>query len=618
MPTPKVHAYIISFNEQNIIRHTLSFYDSFCSKIFLFDNGSTDATLSIAKEFDSVEVVHFDTSGKMDDKMHVHIKTTAYKEYSRAGGKYTKEVADWIICVDADEFVYHPELLAVLNSYDREKITVPQITGFNIVGKNNLKQDKPILSQYNLAVREPIFDKRAIFKCDFNMSYDLGCHPSGAGFSYMKETYKYKTSNKHKIALLHYKHIGNRLLESAKSNLTRFDESRIKINEKGHYVGPGAHYKFYVEKNMEESYLIRHGKNIFDRDGYIIFDNFSGTSGEQGTVTRASPDISDGEVKEYISIANEIKDIAFTQSIKLLELIYKHRPDNKSLDHEISQLKSLYKKNIPTIMNEGVSTETKKWLVLGSCRVVNTIAYEVSNDVILNKNDLWFTHYPHEHIQKINHLFGVRSIPSEHKELFVRFEQQNHYDPHSLFRVGDSIDSGRVEFQPHSSSGALNVVVELPTSRYIKVPIKDEVFWGHITNIDLIRSSPFNQIGGFYSDDEFLDILAKFEQIVTDFVLSSNVADVVNFIYVPHSPFIELKDGGWAISDDRTHVFELISKHCETSVQSIKLPVYRCLLNVRSMIEKNGGVDLLMDDQNHYSALGQKVAFKCLSKLAII
>ena len=77
MSTPKVHAYIISFNEQRIIKHTLDFYSSFCSKIFLFDNGSTDDTLSIAKEFEKVKIIHFDTYGKMDDRMHVHIKTSA-------------------------------------------------------------------------------------------------------------------------------------------------------------------------------------------------------------------------------------------------------------------------------------------------------------------------------------------------------------------------------------------------------------------------------------------------------------------------------------------------------------------------------------------------------------
>lgn len=68
----------------------------------------------------------------------------------------------------------------------------------------------------------------------------------------------------------------------------------------------------------------------------------------------------------------------------------------------------------------------KKYLVLGSCRVVNTIAYEIGKNVLLNRNDLWFTHYIQEHIQKIKHLFGRQSLPEAQKELFVRYEQNAH------------------------------------------------------------------------------------------------------------------------------------------------------------------------------------------------
>lgn|GEM_PF-1138800 len=617
MSTPKVHAYIISFNEQRIIKHTLDFYSSFCSKIFLFDNGSTDDTLSIAKEFEKVKIIHFDTYGKMDDRMHVHIKTSAYKDYSRKGGQYTEENADWIICVDADEFIYHPKILDVLKEYQNDKITVPQITGLNVVGKNDLVQNIPIINQYNLAVREPIFDKRALFKCDFNMAYDLGCHPSGPGFSYMKGTYNYKTSNKHKIALLHYKHIGNRLLESAKSNLSRFDETKIKINEKGHYIGPGAHYKFYVDKNMEESYLIRHGKKVFDDNNCIIFDNFSDTSGEQGSVPRASPDISDDEVKEYMHISEEIKKISAVQSLKLLELIYKHRPDNKLLEHQISVYKCQNNQTPPTTMND-IPTDSKLWLILGSGRVVNTVVYEAGNDIILNQNDLWFTHYPHEHLQKIKHLFGVRSIPCEHKELFVRFEQQDHYKANSHFRVGESIGTGKAFLKTHGRVGTLNVAVELPTTRYIKIPTTDGVFWGHITNIELIRKSHFDQVGGFYTDKEFLKILNDFERVVLELVSSAGIAEAVNFIYVPHTPFIQQDEGDWSISEERKHIFDLILQHCSEPLHISTLPMYRCSLDVKSMIEENGGFEIMLKDQNHYSLHGHKVAYNYLKRLSML
>lgn len=215
-------------------------------------------------------------------------------------------------------------------------------------------------------------------------------------------------------------------------------------------------------------------------------------------------------------------------------------------------------------------------------------------------------------------MFGVRSIPSEHKELFVRFEQQNHYSAHTQLRVGDSIDSGRVELQSHSGYGTLNVVVELPTNRYIKVPTNDGVFWGHITNVDLIRNSQFHQVGGFYTDEEFLETLNNFENIVIDLVSLSGVAGAVNFIYVPHNPFIELKEGDWGISGERIHIFDLIRQHCSKNTLKTKLPLHRCSLNVKAMIEENGGVEYMLEDQNHYSTQGRKVAFMHLNELAIL
>ena len=258
---------------------------------------------------------------------------------------------------------------------------------------------------------------------------------------------------------------------------------------------------------------------------------------------------------------------------------------------------------------------TKKFLVLGSCRVVNTIAYELGDNIILNEKDLWFTHYPQEHIQKVKHLFGVRSIPLEHKELFVRYEQQNHYTSHSQLRVGDSIGGTGVELKIEGKIDTLNVIVELPTIRYIKVPIDNEVFWGHSTNIDLIRNSEFNQVGGHCTDEEFLKLLKEFEQVLLDLVLSHEVAGTINFVYVPHNPFIEIKEGCWKLSEQRTHIFDLICKHCRDNISVTGLPMTRRSLDVRSMIEEHGGVDIMLEDQNHYSIKGRKVAFKYLDEL---
>lgn len=257
----------------------------------------------------------------------------------------------------------------------------------------------------------------------------------------------------------------------------------------------------------------------------------------------------------------------------------------------------------------------KKYLVLGSCRVVNTIAYEIGKNVLLNRNDLWFTHYIQEHIQKIKHLFGRQSLPEAQKELFVRYEQNAHYSNHSTLKVGESLSTGNVELQSCEQHGALNVVVELPTIRYISIPMFGKRYWGHTSSLGLIRESEFNQAGGYSTDDEFLSLLNEFEAEVVTSLLGTEIAEAVNFVYVPHSPFIETKDKKWEISEQRAHIFELIKKHCLTAADDLKLPIKRNFLDVKAMIDDNGGVDTMLTDQNHYSLHGRKVAFKYLDAL---
>lgn len=339
--SPVVHAYVICYNEEDIIEHTLTHYSSFCSKIFLFDNGSTDSTLQKASKFKKVKVINFDTGGKKNNKYHSYIKSEEYKNYSRKGGQFTEEVADWIICVDSDELIYHPRILDVLAEYDLDGVTVPQITGFNIVGEKELTDSPSIIDQYDMAVREPIFDKRAVFKCSFNMPNSPGCHPYGSAFKYMQEMHDYKTSNKHKLALLHYKHIGSRLLETAKTNLSRFDETQITRNEKGHYEGPGAQYKFYIEADLKKSYLIRDGKSLFKNGRDINFDSFTETTGESGALIQGSPYILDSEVDELICIVDKICKEFKTEASKLLSFMYKHRPENKKIENAIVKQKDL-------------------------------------------------------------------------------------------------------------------------------------------------------------------------------------------------------------------------------------------------------------------------------------
>lgn len=333
----KVHAYFVCFNEEKIISSILRYYLNFCSKVFIFDNGSTDKSIEIASTYSNVMVIPFDTKGKKDNSKHVQIKTQAYKDYSREGGRFCEERADWVICCDMDEVIYSPNIIETLRKYDEDGVTVPQITGFDMVGEHDMDSSIPILTQYTKGVRNPVFDKRAVFKPDFDMSYTLGCHSYGPGFELMKKTYGYSSSNKYPLALLHFKHIGGLLYESAIKNLERFDSDAIKIDDKGNYSGPGSQYAFYKDKGAEFSPLLKKSVSIFDDLGNVMFDRFPPCSGEVGTAQAKLNHLENLDIDLIRDAALCLEKSNKGMALKLMKLALRFRPTGPAIKKKISE-----------------------------------------------------------------------------------------------------------------------------------------------------------------------------------------------------------------------------------------------------------------------------------------
>ncbi len=334
----KIHAYLICFNEERILSNILEYYLGFCSKVFVFDNGSTDRSIKIANSFEGVKVISFNTNGKLDDSKHVQIKTQAYKDYSRKGGRFTTEAADWIICCDMDEVIYHPDITSVLGHYLDLGVKVPQITGFDMVGSNEVSSSKSLLHQYDVGVRNSVYDKRGVFQADFDMSYSLGCHSYGAGFQSMKETHGYSSSNEYPIALLHYKHVGNNLYESAIRNLARFDEENITKKNDGKYTGPGSQYAYFIDKGPGFSPYKKRAKLVFNNDYSIKFDAFEATSGEVGTRDPYDKSISQKDVDDVVKAALKIKNVDLRLAYKMLVIAKRFRPSGPIINKVIDEI----------------------------------------------------------------------------------------------------------------------------------------------------------------------------------------------------------------------------------------------------------------------------------------
>lgn len=260
----KIHAYILCYNEEDIIFHTLSHYSSFCSRIFLLDNYSTDRSVDIANTFEKVIVLPWWSGNEFDDHANIAIKQSYYKKYSRPDSPLCIESADWVITCDMDELIYHPQLLSILVSYKRQSATVANIIGFNMISKKSLSGIGSLVNSVTMGVQAKVFNKPILFAAGFDMIFSMGCHPSGKGYRKMFQQPLYKKGGE-RIALLHYKYIGERSIARAKSSVLRLSQKNIDN-------GLGQHYQKTAKELVEKNLLMRKkARKVLDDSGNIIF-----------------------------------------------------------------------------------------------------------------------------------------------------------------------------------------------------------------------------------------------------------------------------------------------------------------------------------------------------------
>ena len=260
----KIHVYLLCYNEDEIIRQVLSHYSTFCSRIFLLDNYSTDNSVHIATEFDNVRVLQWSSSNQFDDCLAVQIKESYYKQYSRTDGSFCSEVADWVIVCDMDELIYHPRLSEVLADYRAQRVTVANVVGFNMVSPLEPQKLPQLFPAVRMGKPAPVFNKPVLFDPEFDMVFSPGAHPHGVGYQQMQQQFGYKMG-KQQVALLHYKYIGLRYLRRAK--LARERLSEVNLN-----LGYGVHY-LDSDNDLDSRYLKLHSEArlVIDDDGEIIF-----------------------------------------------------------------------------------------------------------------------------------------------------------------------------------------------------------------------------------------------------------------------------------------------------------------------------------------------------------
>ncbi len=99
----KIHVYSIMKNEEKFLPYFLRHYSTFADSIYIFNDNSTDNTVEIAKLNEKVQLLDYNyETGFFDGDVNTCFEK-AYKKHSRC-------VADWVMVVDADEFLYNKNM----------------------------------------------------------------------------------------------------------------------------------------------------------------------------------------------------------------------------------------------------------------------------------------------------------------------------------------------------------------------------------------------------------------------------------------------------------------------------------------------------------------------------
>lgn len=174
----------------------LKHYSSWVDRLIFYDDESTDKTRVIIAGCPRAEYRPWPGShGIVDDEF----MDFANNQWREAFGH-----ADWVIWVDADEFLYHPDMIGTLERYIREGVELPQIQGYTMVSDHFPTTDGQIYDEIKTGFPDDIWSKAAVFRS--NMKWNVGRHSYDADI-------RLKKSSDYDLKLLHYRCLGMEYLK---------------------------------------------------------------------------------------------------------------------------------------------------------------------------------------------------------------------------------------------------------------------------------------------------------------------------------------------------------------------------------------------------------------------
>lgn len=228
---PIIHVYTVCWNEEKFLPFFIKHYGSFCNKIIVYDNESTDSTLDILAKNPNISVITYKTGNKINDNEYQRIKNTAWKQ---SRGK-----ADFVIVCDTDELLYDKND-NIKDTLKMSRNTIFRPEGYEMLSECFPSYEKPLRQQCK-GLPSQYYCKKIIFDphCIVDINYYPGCHEA--------DPRGYVKTGTSEFLLLHYKRIG---VEYIVNRYRTFKERLSKQNIENKM---GMHY-FMTEQEITDEF----------------------------------------------------------------------------------------------------------------------------------------------------------------------------------------------------------------------------------------------------------------------------------------------------------------------------------------------------------------------------
>lgn len=189
----RIRVYAVMHNETTILPYWLRHYAPLADQLVIFDDHSTDLGMELARGY-GAEVRPYPGAG-LDDQEFVDFAAATYPE--------ARGAADWCLWVDADEFIYHPDLRGQLARLAAAGVRLPRVTGYSMFANAFPTTAGQIYDEVHTGVRAPFYDKPVVFDPRLSLRWIPGKHA-------LAEPVETPRGGEAALKLLHFRHLGER------------------------------------------------------------------------------------------------------------------------------------------------------------------------------------------------------------------------------------------------------------------------------------------------------------------------------------------------------------------------------------------------------------------------